>query len=364
MRNATLLALRWPTSSDPGETSGGHAARALAPTTNRSKAAKTRLQHALFHADQTPMTNTNKRVLAAEERLPRRSTGRGSHDQRHAQGSASDVAAVGGPPTERPAGRPATVLCVEDDVSTTDLVEHIFGSHPGVTVVVAHDGVRGLQLAQEQRPDLVLLDLNVGGIGGEEILETLRARPDTAALPVVILTAGANGEATGRLLATGASAVVAKPFYPEHLREIVDRLLMSTPPSEVRAPDTTNLFHEPLDPAMIAALKDLDTYSETGEGIDCLVQTALADADVRLRSIESAVTRGDTDAMIRHAHAIRGALANLGANVVAERFHDIETVARSGDLTTASIALTRVTAALAEAAEALRGHFPSDDGYR
>ena len=81
----------------------------------------------------------------------------------------------------------------------------------GWTVLLAPDGPAGLAAALSERPDVVVLDVQLPGLDGPEVLRALRAGPDTAQLPVVFLTGGPAADDAG-LLALGARGVLHKPF--------------------------------------------------------------------------------------------------------------------------------------------------------
>ena len=99
-----------------------------------------------------------------------------------------------------------TVLCVEDNVSNVKLLERILARRPEVTVMVAMLGGPALELAREHQPSLVLLDLRLPDMSGEEILRRLRAELRTAGIPVVVLGADATPGPQQRLLGAGAAA--------------------------------------------------------------------------------------------------------------------------------------------------------------
>jgi CheY-like chemotaxis protein len=104
----------------------------------------------------------------------------------------------------------ATVLVVEDNPLNLKLVRDVLG-HAGYRVLEATDGESGIALAREQRPDLVLMDIQLPGIDGVQALGRLRADPDTAGIPVVALTAFAMKDDRERLLAAGFDGYVEKP---------------------------------------------------------------------------------------------------------------------------------------------------------
>ena len=118
----------------------------------------------------------------------------------------------------------ATVLVVEDNPLNLKLVRDVLG-HAGYVVLEAADAERGIALARERRPDLVLMDVQLPGIDGVEALRRLRADPDTAGIPVVALTAFAMRDDRERLLAAGFDGYVSKPVSVRALPGQVEALI-------------------------------------------------------------------------------------------------------------------------------------------
>jgi CheY-like chemotaxis protein len=86
-------------------------------------------------------------------------------------------------------------------------------------------GRLGLDLAREHRPDLILLDLHLPDMAGEEVLARLVAEPATRRIPVVVLSADASGGQMDRLLAAGARAYLTKPIDVRAFIDLIDELL-------------------------------------------------------------------------------------------------------------------------------------------
>ena len=109
-----------------------------------------------------------------------------------------------------------TILVVEDDRALAELLIFHLG-RAGYAVSHTPDGHQALALARETKPDLVVLDWMIEGLAGIEVCRLLRAKPDTAELPIIMLTA--RGEEADRLrgLDTGADDYVTKPFSPKEL---------------------------------------------------------------------------------------------------------------------------------------------------
>ena len=108
------------------------------------------------------------------------------------------------------------LLLVEDDRPLAELVRFHF-DRAGYDVTRTGDGEEALILAEEVRPDLVILDWMIEGISGIEVCRRLRRRPATANLPIIMLTA--RGEESDRVrgLETSADDYLTKPFSPKEL---------------------------------------------------------------------------------------------------------------------------------------------------
>ncbi len=125
---------------------------------------------------------------------------------------------VDGPP---PGDRHA-VLYIEDNLANLSLVQRIVAQRDGIEIIPAMQGRLGLELAQEHRPALILLDLHLPDISGDEVLQRLRDDPKTASIPVVMVSAEATPGQVQRLLNAGALAYLTKPIDINQLLQILD----------------------------------------------------------------------------------------------------------------------------------------------
>lgn len=106
-----------------------------------------------------------------------------------------------------------TVLVVDDDADIRALVELALEIGAGWRVVGEAEGERAVARALEVAPDAVLLDVNLGAVSGEHVLDMLRRHERTAHVPVIFLTANVRAADVERLRAMGAG-VLSKPFDP------------------------------------------------------------------------------------------------------------------------------------------------------
>jgi PAS domain S-box-containing protein len=124
-----------------------------------------------------------------------------------------------------PSDRPATVLYVEDNLANFSLIESILAARPAIKLLLALQGQLGLDLAWEHRPDLILLDLHLPDMAGDEVLRRLLADPRSRATPVVLISADATSRRIDELLGAGAAAYLTKPLDVDVFLDTVDRLL-------------------------------------------------------------------------------------------------------------------------------------------
>ncbi len=120
-----------------------------------------------------------------------------------------------------PSTSPTRILVVDDEVDIAGLIRHSLERAGDVEVRVVNSGDAALKAVNEQMPDLVILDLNLPVVSGTEVCRLLRAKPATAQLPIIMLTArtGETDRVTG--LDLGADDYITKPFS---LRELAARV--------------------------------------------------------------------------------------------------------------------------------------------
>lgn len=129
-----------------------------------------------------------------------------------------------GPPLHASTGV-RTVVHIEDNLSSQRQVERAVARLPSVRVIAAARGYHGLDLVHRYRPDVVLLDLHLPDLKGEDVLRRLKQDPSTADIPVVIISADTSRLAARRLGTAGVADVLTKPIDASRLLEIVKRLV-------------------------------------------------------------------------------------------------------------------------------------------
>jgi two-component system cell cycle response regulator DivK len=130
--------------------------------------------------------------------------------------------------TRQPAGDARLVLVVEDNEKNARMIIAML-SAAGYRTHWAADGDEGLRAACELRPALVMTDLQMPRLDGLAMTRALKARADTAAIPVVAVTAHALAEHREQALAAGCSKFLTKPFrYQALLAEVANAIQPAT----------------------------------------------------------------------------------------------------------------------------------------
>jgi len=119
----------------------------------------------------------------------------------------------------------ATLLYIEDNLANLSLIETILSERPEIELRSALQGRLGLDLAWEHRPDLILLDLHLPDISGEEVLRRLQNEPRTREIPVIVISADATPGTIERLMGAGARGYLPKPLDVDLFLSTVDEAI-------------------------------------------------------------------------------------------------------------------------------------------
>ncbi len=131
-------------------------------------------------------------------------------------------------PTNKP-----LILAVDDEASNLALLRQILQDH--YRLLFAKDGARALDLARQERPDLILLDVMMPGMSGYEVCAALKAHPGTAAIPVIFVTALTDTDDELEGFEAGAVDYITKPVSPPIVRARVRTHLSLVRMEELRA---------------------------------------------------------------------------------------------------------------------------------
>lgn len=119
------------------------------------------------------------------------------------------------------------ILAVEDDPNTLELIAYTL-ERKGYQVIPAKNGLEGLKKAQDDHPDLIILDVMLPGLDGYDVCRRLRQIPETAVLPILMMSAKARQEDKDVGLRRGADDYLAKPVDPLEMVAKVETLLAGT----------------------------------------------------------------------------------------------------------------------------------------
>jgi CheY-like chemotaxis protein len=139
------------------------------------------------------------------------------------------------------------ILYIEDNFQNRRLVKRLL-TKKGYEIIEAEDGLQGIAVAAREKPNLILMDINLPGIDGMEATSRLKSSPDLAHIPIVAVTAQAMRGDRERIMASGCDDYLQKPIDNEQLVNTVRKF--------IGTPDET-----PVKPAPAAGTNNISTNS-------------------------------------------------------------------------------------------------------
>ncbi|HEX3922206.1 MAG TPA: ATP-binding protein [Streptosporangiaceae bacterium] len=134
------------------------------------------------------------------------------------------------------AGDVTNILYMEDNPANVEVISRYLNARPNARLTSVTSGQAGLECAIRDVPDVILLDLHLPGLRGDQVLEKLSAQPRTADIPVVVLSADAAPGVIRRTLALGARAYLTKPLVLAELGDLLDSFAASAPDPQAGSP--------------------------------------------------------------------------------------------------------------------------------
>ena len=116
------------------------------------------------------------------------------------------------------------ILVVEDQEDNRRIIRDLLAS-AGYELIEAADGEAGVRLAETERPDLILMDIQLPVLDGYEATRRIKQNPDLRAIPIVVVTSYALSGDDVKAMQAGSDAYVAKPFSPRELLATIRRFL-------------------------------------------------------------------------------------------------------------------------------------------
>jgi CheY-like chemotaxis protein len=126
-------------------------------------------------------------------------------------------------------GKKHLILYIEDNLSNMLLVQQVMLKRPQVELLSADHPRTGIVLARNQRPHLILLDINLPDMDGYTVLKLLQGYEETCDIPVIVISAHAMQEDVDKALSLGVHNYLSKPIDVETLLNLVDSVLASNP---------------------------------------------------------------------------------------------------------------------------------------
>ena len=120
--------------------------------------------------------------------------------------------------------KPTKILVVDDEPDVVMFIARTLNSE-GFDVISAYDGISALDLAENESPDLIVLDIMMPMMSGYEVCEQLKGNPQTQNIPIVCVSSAHNPNARDRTLEVGAATLLLKPFSPAELVAQIKRHL-------------------------------------------------------------------------------------------------------------------------------------------
>lgn len=121
------------------------------------------------------------------------------------------------------------VLVIDDNPTIVELIKYAMNLRDTYQIVVAYDGVQGLERVYAERPDCVIIDVKMPRLDGYQLVRCLRGDACTANIPLIILSALTRSEDRMTGMLSGVDEYLTKPFKPSALNAAIERVLQLTP---------------------------------------------------------------------------------------------------------------------------------------
>ena len=115
------------------------------------------------------------------------------------------------------------ILLIEDNEFNRKIVRDLLARQP-YDLIEAHDGEAGVAAARRDRPDVIVMDVQLPKLSGLDATRAIRADPDTAKIPIIVVTSFALSGDDKKAMDAGASAYLAKPYSPRQLLDTIRKM--------------------------------------------------------------------------------------------------------------------------------------------
>jgi len=247
-------------------------------------------------------------------------------------------------------------LLVVDDNPVNQRVAVRMLEKMGHVVDVADNGIGALAALGRVKYDAVLMDCQMPDMDGFEATREIRRREGSDRHTIVIaMTAGAMAGDQEKCLAAGMDAYLSKPVKADKLAAMIT---LWTDPNAGRRHQTSYTTQPSsglLDQTYVTCLRELGT-----DEFDKLVRLFLKDGQTRIDGLRAAQTTGDTSALVKLAHSLKGSASSFGAGTLAARCGELQARARAADAAEDARMIDSVDAEFVLASAALREELAPD----
>jgi two-component system cell cycle response regulator DivK len=115
------------------------------------------------------------------------------------------------------------ILLVEDNEFNRKIVRDLLARQP-YDLLEAHDGEAGVEAARREKPDVIVMDVQLPKLSGLDATRAIRAEPETAGIPIIVVTSFALSGDDKKAMDAGASAYLAKPYSPRQLLDTIRKM--------------------------------------------------------------------------------------------------------------------------------------------
>ena len=256
--------------------------------------------------------------------------------------------------TEVASAARARVLVVDDNPVNQRVAVRML-EKMGHIVDVADNGIGALAALARVKYDAVLMDCQMPEMDGFEATREIRRREGSDRHTIIIaMTAGAMAGDQDKCLAAGMDAYLSKPVMADKLASLI--MLWCDPdahPAQSTSRDDTS--GGLLDQSYVTGLRELGT-----DEFDKIVRLFLKDGQTRIDGLRAAQTTGDTSAMVKLAHSLKGSASSFGAGTLAARCGELQARARAADAAEDARMIDSVDAEFVLASAALRDELAPD----
>jgi CheY-like chemotaxis protein len=204
------------------------------------------------------------------------------------------------PSTDAPAPRPS-ILLIDDDAISREVLSMLLEMH-GYQVISVEDGAQALTAVDTDQPQVILMDTQMPGLSGLDLIDTLRARTQGRIVAI-------SGSDPGEAIRNATDGFLLKPIQPEDL----DALLagdsaQSAPSNSAVITVAASAESDTIDPVVLGKLKAMMPPSAVRE----IYAAVASDLVPRLDSLQAAMGASDAQSVARIAHAVKGGCSMVG----------------------------------------------------